>query len=202
MMVSIRGTFLLLFLSFSQISVAQNKAIVLQNVWNNDLNNYNPKEYVEKLFDLLKAKLLVKDFIADAKNLTVNSRADTWDKNVKEQIRAGKAAGENAYFIAVSSELRLPVFNLGKFLFKNPPRSSKLTFTLHVYDSTGSEVIGDTIINRGCLVKTIDEEKGGKYFYSDYNSFMSDMQCHLEVIRKMIMEKPLSKKQKPYVKAK
>ena len=198
----IQFIFLVGFLLFSTLSLAQNKAIVLQNVWNNDLNNYNPKEYVDKLFDLLKAKLAVKDFIADAKSLNATRKDETWDKNVKEQLKEKKAAGENAYFISMASELRLPAFNLGKFLFKNPPRSSKLTFTFHVYDSTGTEVIGDTIINRGCLIKTIDEQKGSKYFYSDYNNFMSDMQCHLDALRKIIQEKPLSKKQKRYMEAK
>jgi hypothetical protein len=116
-------------------------------------------------------------------------------------VNARKAAGENAYFIAITNDLRLPAFNLGKFLFKNPPRSSKLTFTLHIYDTTGVEVIGDTIVNRGCLVRTIDEQKGSKYFHSDYNDFVSDMMCHLAVIRKVLQEKPLAKKQRRYMEA-
>jgi len=200
-MQNIHLVFLLLFISFSLVVKGQNKAVVLQNIWNNDLNNYNPKEYVDKLFDMIKAKLGVKDFVADAKNLTSTRKEEGWEKSIKEQVKERKAKGENAYFIAIASELRLPTFNLGKFLFKNPPRSSKLTFTLHVFDSAGTEVIGDTIINRGCQVKTIDEQKGSKFFYSDYNNFMSDMQCHLDAIRKMIQEKPWAKKPKLYMEA-
>lgn len=192
---------LLVAVLFSNVSVGQNKAVVLQNVWNNDLNNYTPKEFLDKLYDILKEKLSVKDFVVDPKTLTPGRRDQNWDKNVKEQVNEKKRSGENAYFIAIASELRLPAFNLGKFLFKNPPRSSKLTFTLHVYDTTGVEVIGDTIVNRGCLVKTIDEQKGSKYFYSDYNDFLSDMMCHLAVIRKVLHEKSLSKKQRRYMEA-
>ncbi|MCW3112404.1 MAG: hypothetical protein JWR18_800 [Segetibacter sp.] len=193
---------LLIFLAFSKMSLSQNKAIVLQHVWNNDLNNYSPKEFLNQLYEVLKAKLQVKDFIADERSVTSGRKDGNWDNNLKEQVKEKKAAGVNAYFVAVASELRLPAFNLGKFLFKNPPRSSKLTFTFHVYDSTGTEIIGDTIINRGCVVKTIDEEKGSKFFYSDYNNFMSDMHCHLEVLRKLIQDKPLAKKQRRYLEAK
>ncbi|GEO07912.1 hypothetical protein SAE01_04080 [Segetibacter aerophilus] len=191
-----------MFFAFSKVSFAQNKAVVLENVWNNDLNNYNPKEYIDKLYEVLKAKLQVKDFIADVRTLTSTKKDRNWDKNVIEQLKAKKAAGENAYFIAIASELRLPAFNLGKFLFKKPPRSSKLTFTLHVFDTTGTEIIGDTIVNRGCLVRTFDEEKGSKFFYTDYDNFMSDMQCHLDVLRKSIQDKPLAKKQKRYLETK
>lgn len=202
LMRGMRIIFLLLFIFFSQIAVAQNKAVVLQNVWSNELNNYTPRDFFDKLFAVLKDKLSVKDFVADPKVVTAVRKDESWDKNVKEEIRAKKASGENAYFIAVANELRLPAFNLGKFLFKNPPRSSKLTFTLHVYDTTGTEVIGDTIINRGCMVRTIDEQKGSKYFYADYNDFVSDMKCHLEDIRKVLLEKPLAKKQKRYMETK
>lgn len=195
--------FLLIFLVFfSKMPLAQNKAIVLQQIWNNDLNNYNPKEFFNQLYNVLKVKLQVKDFIANERNLASGRKDENWVANVKEQVKEKKAAGENAYFIAVASELRLPAFNLGKFLFKNPPRSSKLTFIFHVYDSTGTEIIGDTITNRGCVVKTIDEEKGSKFFYSDYNNFMSDMHCHVEALRKLIHDKPLAKKQRVYLEAK
>lgn len=194
---------IVLILAFSSnVLFGQNKAIVLQNVWNSDLNNYNPKEYFVKLFDVLKAKLAVKDFVADPTALSIVRKDEAWDKNVKEQLAAKSKTGENAYFIAIANELRLPALNLGKLLFKNPPRSSKLTFTIHVYDNKGVEVMGDTIINRGCVVKPVDEEKGAKYFYSDYNNFLSDVFCHLEYIRKTIQEKPLSKKQRLYMETK
>ncbi len=51
------GFFLLICLCCSNISFGQNKAIVLQNVWNNELNNYNPKEFIDKVYSLLKEKL-------------------------------------------------------------------------------------------------------------------------------------------------
>jgi hypothetical protein len=189
-------------LSFSSISFAQNKAIVFQNIWNNELNAYNPKEYFDKLFAVLKSKLGVRDFIADPKILSLNRKDEAWEKNVKEQLKSISKKDENAYFIAIANELRLPAMNLGKILFKNPPRSSKLTFTVHVYDNSGTEVVGDTIVNRGCVVKTVDEEKGNRYFYSDYNNFMSDILCHIDYIRKILQEKPLSKKQRLYMETK
>jgi len=193
---------LMVCLFFSTISFGQNKAVVLQNVWNNDLNNYTPKEFLDKLFAVLKEKLAVKDLLVDGDMVTAARKNESWDKTVKEQVNARKASGGDAYFIAIASELRLPAINLGKFLFKNPPRSSKLTFTLHVYDTTGAEIIGDTIVNRGCLVRTVDEQKGSKYFYSDYNDFLSDMNCHLAAIRKVLQEKPLAKKQRRYMETK
>jgi hypothetical protein len=192
-----RKYFILLLLSFSSnILFAQNKAIVLHNLWNNDLNSYNTKEYFDKLYDVLKSKLAVKDFIIDAKGLSVDRKDEAWEQNVKDQLKAPSKAGEKAYFIAIANELRLPALNLGKLFFKNPPRSSKLTFTIHVYDNNGFEVIGDTIINRGCVVKPVDEERGSRYFYSDYNNFMSDVLCHLDYIKRILQEKPLPKKQR------
>jgi|GEM_PF-6747316 len=186
----------LLFLAFVNISFSQNKAIVVQNIWNNDLNNYTPKEYLGKLYNLLKEQLAVKDVVEDAISIkSIKANGDQY-KQVKDQIKVKNAAGEHAYFISIATDLRLPALNLGRFLFKNPPRSSKLTFTLHVYDSTGTEVLGDTIINRGCLVKTLDEKKGSRYFYSGYQNFMEDMQCHLDYIRKILVEKAFVQKQK------
>ncbi|MGI8637059.1 MAG: hypothetical protein ACR2KZ_16825 [Segetibacter sp.] len=189
---------LALFFSSNVLS-AQSKAIVIQNLWNNDLNGYNPKEYYAKLFAVLKAKLAIKDFVANPTAFSINKKDETWEKDVKDQLTAISKTGENAYFIAIASELRLPALNLGKLLFKNPPRSSKLTFTIHVYDPAGVEVIGDTIINRGCVVKTVDEEKGSRYFYSDYNNFMSDVFCHIQYIEKILQEKPLLKKQRLFI---
>lgn len=186
---------LLLFAFLSATAKAQNKAVVLQNLWNNELNNYTPKEFLDKLFDVLKKKLSVGNFIADPGTVAAGRKDDNW---VKDQVKARKAAGENAYFISMANELRLPTFNLGKFLFKNPPRSSKLTFTLHVYDTTGAEILGDTIVNRGCTIRTIDEQKGSKFFYTDYNDFMSDMLCHFQYISKVLNEKQLARKPKRY----
>ena len=74
-----------LFLAFSSnVLLAQSKAIVVQNLWNNDLNNYNPKEYFDKLFGVLKAKLAVKDFVADPAALSINRKDEAWEQNVKD----------------------------------------------------------------------------------------------------------------------
>ena len=193
--------FFALFVSSNWL-LGQNKAFVLQNLWNNDLNGYNPKEYFEKLFAVLKAKLDVKDFVASPAVFSISRKDEIWEKNVKEQLLAKSKTGENAYFIAIASELRLPGLNLGKLFFKNPPRSSKLTFTVHVYDPSGNEVLGDTIINRGCVVKTVDEELGSKHFYSDYNNFMSDIVCHVRYIEKVLQEKPSLIKRRLSIKSK
>jgi hypothetical protein len=173
--------------------------VVLDNLWHNELNNFNPKEFFEKLYGVLKQKLVVKEIDPDGKDYRGGRVDENWESKLKEHIRGRKSAGENVYFIAMATELRLPALNLGKFLFKKPPRTSKLTFTLHVYDTAGVQVIGDTIINRGCVVMTIDEEKGPKYFYSDYRSFISDANCHLEYIKKILQEKPLAIKQRRFV---
>jgi hypothetical protein len=184
----------LMLLFFSCSSIAQSKAIVLQNLWNNELDSYSPREYLDQLYEVLKQKLLVKELVVDTKAVSAVHKGANWENNVKEQVKGKYAPGENAYYLTLANELRLPAFNLGKFLFKNPPRSSKLTFTIHVYDTAGTEIMGDTIINRGCLVRAIDIEKGMKSFYADYNSFVSDMKCHLAYIRKVLQEKPLNRK--------
>jgi hypothetical protein len=173
---------------------AQSKAVVLQNSWNNELNNYNPKEFLDQLLEVLRIKLAAKELDGDAKTIIADKKGSNPDNYTKEQVKAAKAMAGNGYFIFLSNELRLPAFNLGKFLFRNPPRSSKLTFTLHVYDSAAVEIFGDTIVNRGCLVKTIDEKKGPKYFYTDYSDFMSDMHCHLAYIRKVVQEMSFPKR--------
>jgi hypothetical protein len=162
------------------------------------LNNYNPKEFFDKLNNVFKDILVVKELIREAPEVQTTKGEVGWEKKVQGFISSKKAPADSAFFIAISSDLRLPALNLGKFLFKNPPRSSKLTFTFHIYDGTGREVIGDTIINRGCLINTLDEKKGNRFFYSDYKSFIDDMECHLAVIKKILQEKQLAVKPKKY----
>lgn len=192
---------LFVFLSFSNFSFSQNKAVVLQNGWNNELNNFNPKEFVEKLFEVFKIKLAVKNFIVDVKTSGALLTNEGWEKKLQEVVKEKKMEGIDAYYIGMSTDLRLPAINLGKFLFKNPPRRSKVTFTFHVYDTIGTRILSDTIINRGCVVKTLDDEKGSKHFYSDYNNFMADMLCHLAALRKVIEEMPLTRKQQRFTEA-
>lgn len=188
--------FLLLLFSFSfcNISFSQNKAFIIQNLWNNDLNNYTPTEFLTQLFTLLKDKLHVNEFI-DSRIILESNSAEDWNKKVESYIRERNLPRDSAYFIAIASELKLPAFNLGKFLFKNPPRTSKFIFMYHIYDGSATEIISDTIINRGCVSNTVSE-KGSKYFYTDYQSFTRDMQCHVEIIRQRLEGKIIPKKQK------
>jgi len=186
---------LVFFFSFS-VSFAQNRAFVIQNVWDNDLNNYNPKNFFENLFFELKNKLAVREFIGDPSQLSVGGADANWNKKVASQIVERNTAADSIYYIALTSQLKLPTVNLGKFLFKNPPRSSKLIFAYHIYNGAGVELLADTIINRGCLTNSIDEEKGNKFFYSDFSSFNRDMNCHFDYIRKQLDSKAFIKKSK------
>jgi len=174
----------------------QNKVVILHSLWNNELNSYNPKEFLDKIAIVFKEVLSAKQLVQEGGSFKATRGEAGWDKKVQEQLVAKNARADSAYFVAVSSDLRLPTFNLGKLLFKNPPRSSKLTFTFHIYDGAGREVMGDTIINRGCLVKPLEAGKGSKFFYSDYKSFLEDLECHLAVIKKILQEKQAARKPK------
>jgi hypothetical protein len=187
---------LLVCLFLTTASLSQGKAIIIQNFWNNDLNNYNPKEFFDRLAVVFKKRLAVKELTSDPASFKTVKIEEGWDRKVKEQVEAKKLRPDSSYFIAISSELRLPAFNLGKFLFKNPPRSSKLTFTFHIYNGAGTEIMADTIINRGCIIKRVDEGKGSSFFYSDHTSFLDDMQCHLSVIERILQEKQFAEKPK------
>lgn len=184
------------FTLITNLSFSQNRAFVIQNIWDNALNNYNPRNFFENLFIVFKDKLHVREFVADPSNVTVGGIEAEWDKKVKSLIVERNTAADSIYYIALSSQLRLPTINLGKFLFKNPPRSSKLVFTYHVYNGSGTEILGDTIINRGCLTNTIPEGKSNKFFYSDFSSFNKDLNCHLEYIRAQLQQKQIAKKSK------
>lgn len=186
----------LVLMFFSKLSFSQNKAFVIQNIWDNNLNNYNPKNFYTSLFDLFKTTLAVKEFVADPTKLSVGGIEADWDKKVSSEIVRKNAPADSIYYIAFASQLRLPVINLGKFFFKNPPRSSKLIFTYHVYNGAGTEILGDTIINRGCLTNSIQDGKSSQFFYSDFNSFNKDLMCHLDYITQQLRERQLPKKGK------
>lgn len=188
----IRSFLLLFLLMFSTAGFSQN-LVVVQNIWDNDLNSYNPKEYFDKLFSIFKDKLGAKDVGQNLLNLSEAQTEEQVHRQIQDQIKAKKLPPESAYFLSVATQLKLPTINLGKFLFKNPPRSSKYIMAFHLYDGSGTEVLADTVINRGCIVTTIND-KGDRYFYSDYNNFMDDMQCHLNVLKKIVDEKVLPKK--------
>lgn len=175
-----------MLLSFASFS--QKNAIILENLWINELNNYTPKAFFDKFYIALKDKLAVKQIAEDPNSLKVGRRTEDWYQKIREKIKAKNIKPDSTYFIALSSDLRLPTVNLGKFLFKNPPRSSKLVFIMHVFDAAANEVLVDTIVNRGCVVRSLEEGKGSTFFYGSYDSFISDMQCHLEVIKKQLQQ--------------
>jgi len=186
--------FSLLAISLSLDSYSQKQAIVLENLWVNNLNNYTPTEFFNSFYTVLKDKLSVQQIVEDPSSLKIRSRDVDWSNKIKEKIKGKNVSKDSAYFITISSDLRLPAVNLGKFLFKNPPRSSKLVFIVHVFDALANEVIADTIVNRGCLIKSIEEGKSSKYFYTDYASFVNDMMCHLEIIKKSLQQIVLPKR--------
>jgi len=180
-------------------AVAQNKAIVLQDLWYNDLGNYNPRPFLDDVLIALEDKLSVK-VILDKTSGPVALRPDSnWEARIRQQILQQKSS-DDKYYIALSSELKFPAINVGKLLFKNPPRTSKLIFTFHVYNGNGAEVLGDTIVNRGCISRAIAPEQNNDSFYGSYQSFLDDMQCHLKVIKEQLQLKKL--KPKLYLKAK
>ena len=191
--------FFLVAILLSGSSYAQKKAIVLENLWVNDLNNFTPKVFFDRFYAVLKDKLSLKQIVDDPQSLKATIRTDDWILKIKENIKSRNIPKDSAYFIAISTDLRLPAINLGKFLFKNPPRSSKLFFTIHVFDATANIIIADTVVNRGCVYKSLEEGKGNKFFYTDYNSFLSDMQCHLEIIKKSLQQIALPKRREHIV---
>lgn len=185
--------FILVFI-FSKLSYSQNKAIVLQNFWYNDLNSYNPRNFFDDMLILLQDKLSIKKIVEETPGPQALKPDSSNQKRIKDLIDKRKASGENAYYITMESELKLPTINIGKIFFKNPPRSSKLIFNIHIYNSGGTEILADTIVNRGCISRTVDPEKGNKSFYPDYQSFLDDLQCHLKVIKEQLQQKKLPRK--------
>jgi len=192
-MLKFKLVLLFVLLLTSVVTYSQKKATVIQNLGYNDLNNYNPKPFLDDVLIMLQQKLEVKKII-DHEGPHAQRVDTNWNSTIKNIIEKKKAS-DNEYLIALSSELKLPAVNIGKLLFKNPPRSSKLIFTFHVYNAKGIEVLGDTIINRGCISRTVDPDKGSKSFYADYQNFLDDMHCHLDIIRQRLQIKELPNKQ-------
>jgi hypothetical protein len=185
--------FTLVFI-FSTFSYSQNKAIVLQNLWYNDLNSYNPRSFFDDVFIVMQDKLSIKKIVEETPGPQALKADSSNQRKIKDLIDRRKASGENAYYITMESELRLPAINIGKIFFKNPPRTSKLIFNIHVYNSRGTEILADTIVNRGCISRTVDPDKGSKNFYLDYQNFLDDLQCHLKVIKEQLQQKKLPRK--------
>jgi hypothetical protein len=188
-MVRLRLLLFTLVLSFSKLSYSQNKAIVLQNLWYNDLNSYNPRSFFDNVLVVLQDKLSIKKIIEESPGPQALKPDSSNQKRIKELIDKKKASGENAYYITMESQLKLPTINVGKIFFKNPPRTSKLIFNVHVYNSGGIEILADTIVNRGCISRTVDPDKGSTSFYASYESFLDDLNCHLKVIKQQLQQK-------------
>jgi len=176
----------MLLLSFSTVSFAQKEAVVIQNRWSNDLNDYNPRPFFDNVFALLADYLNVKKVVEDKSSLITEKTAD---QKVKEKLKEKIAANSNAYYVTLDSELQFPVINFRKLIFKNPTRSSRFVFSFHVFDNTGNELAADTIVNNGCILRAINEQKGRKDFYDSFKSFTDDMQCHTEAIKERLQEK-------------
>jgi hypothetical protein len=188
---------LLLFIlttSLSIVSHSQNKAIVLQNLWYNDLNSYNPRSFFDDVLAVVQDKLSIKKIVQETAGPEPFKTDTNNVRKIKELIEKRKASGENAYYITMASQLKLPIINVGKILFKNPPRTSKLIFDIHVYNNAGTEILSDTVVNRGCISRTVDPEKGNSSFYADYQNFLDDLQCHLKAIRQQLQQKKLAPK--------
>ena len=182
---------MILLTSFTSFS--QSKAIVLENLWVNELNNFNPKEFHNSIYTIIKDKLELRQIVEDPLSRSALQRDEKWGQTIKDKIKARNIPNDSAVFIAISADLRLPIVNLGRLLFKNPPRSSKLIFTIHVFDAAANQLLTDTIVNRSCIVKTVEEGKGGKNFYTDYEGFISDMRCHLDFIKKNLQQRAMPK---------
>jgi hypothetical protein len=199
-MVRLRLLLLVIAFAFTKLAQSQSKAVVLQNLWYSDLNSYNPRNFFDDVLIALQEKLSIKKIIEEPPGLQSIRPDSSNQKRIKDLIDKRKASGENTYYITMESELKLPTINIGKIFFKNPPRSSKLIFNIHVYTIGGTEILADTIINRGCISRTVDPEKGNKNFYPDYQSFLDDLQCHLKFIKEQLQQKKLPRKL--YVEAK
>ncbi len=174
---------LMMFLILNTAS-AQSKGYVLQNTWSNTLNPYNPTPFYEQVFSMLERRLKVKEIERNPLSNKVNVEEDQVKETILKHIKENT---QGAYYITLSSDLSLPLINLTRIIFKSPTRSSRFVFTVNVYNNKAEKVFGDTIVNKGCVLQVINEDK--KDFYPDYDTFKKDMRCHFEAIRKQLEKK-------------
>jgi hypothetical protein len=182
-----------LFLFFSILVVSntcfsQPKAYLLLNAWSDELSEYNPTAYFDKVSGLLQNRLAVKQVIPDASSLNDTTNKDQLDEWVRGRISSINAKGAKDYFITMASELRLPLINISKIFFKNTTQTSRLVFYVHIYNASGKKIVSDTMISHGCVESVRTAGKTGKRFYTSYQNFMQDMDCHLVFIRKRLQE--------------
>jgi hypothetical protein len=183
---------LLLLLFFTTtICTAQTKAYILANQWTNELDGYNPQQYFDKLYTLLKTRLPVKEIIP-ATTHTTDTVTVTSNEWVKAQIQS-RFAGNNAFFLVMDHYLKVPAINLNKLFFNNAQVSSKLIFSINVYNADGVLIGSDTMTTRGCIVSKVAKENGVQRFYNSYKRFIEDMDCHLALIRQQLLVKPVKK---------
>lgn len=183
---------LIAMLVSAQVATAQTKAYILSNSWTSELDNYNPREYFDRLSVLLKERLAVKEIeLPTGKVDTTNLRnTDAW---VKQQV-AVKSPSTNVLFVVMDHYLKTPTISLNRLLFKNGKETSKLIFTISVYNRDGVRLGSDTIVNRGCIVSQVSKQQGVVSFYNSYKNFISDMNCHLAFIRKTLLLKEIKDK--------
>lgn len=160
-------------------SHAQSKAYVLQSLWSSSFNPYDPAPFYDEVFLLLQNRLKVNEIYRNPLLTKLNSTQDDYKEIIRTHV---KESSKPAYYIAVISDLSLPLFNFTR-IFKAPTRTTKLVFAINLYNNKGEKMRGDTIISKGCIVKAINETKI-KEFYDSYAEFRQDMQCHLAAIRK------------------
>ncbi|TDH27300.1 hypothetical protein EXU57_06840 [Segetibacter sp. 3557_3] len=168
---------------------AQRPAVLLQNLWNNELNNFTPRDFLDQLFADIRRKWRISELIQDTSFLKESGIERTLAKTVKEYI-SGRNDSTIQYYISIASDLRLPLINVGRILFKNPVQRSRFTFIVHVYNKNGSPVLSDTVVSRGCIANPVGENKV-RNFYPNYDSFAKDMHCHLEAIRQEVFTQTL-----------
>jgi hypothetical protein len=165
-------------------SSAQSKAYVLQNCWTSTLNSFNPAPFFDQVFPLLQTRLKVKSIDKNPITLKMNVTEDELKEIIRNQA---KENAEVAYYITLSSDLSLPLINLTRVIFKVPTRSSRFVCSINVYNNKAEKILGDTILNRGCIVKAASEDKI-KNFYDDYTKFTEDMQCHFEAVKSRLLK--------------
>lgn len=173
-------TSLLLFILVVNNCSAQSKAYVLQNSWTNTLNPFNASPFFEQLFPMLQKKLKVKEIDRNPLSTKINVTEDEFKEMISKHAKDNTASN---YYIVLNSDLSIPLINLTRVIFKMPTRSSRFVFTINVYNNKAEKILSDTIVNRGCVTKVINQDKM-KEFYDDYAKFRQDLQCHFEAVRK------------------
>lgn len=183
---------LLLLKAFSlSQTYAQKKVVLLQNLWNNELTNFTPRDFLDQFFADLKKEWKFSTLTEDTVFFHRTPVADSLNQEVVNYVR-GLGTNTDTYYLSLASDLRLPLINIGRIIFKQPVQRSRFTFIVKLFDYEGKPVVSDTVVNKGCVARPAEGEKI-RNFYPDYTSFATDMECHLVAIRQQVFAKPLNK---------